>query len=621
MQSNVPASRSNAAQSASTRPGRGAPPTATCIRAPPAFLPGSPSEPYSPAHASCRPSEARGRRADRAHALPGRSEDRRHLRAQGHRSVPRREHRGGGAGGGQRLAGRFSGPGPRGRRARDPSPRERLRFRAQGGNRGGTRSLHRDGRCRRQLFLRACAAVPRAAPRGRRAGDGLALSRRDPRRRNAFPAPRARQSRADLDPESVLRRGHHRRVLRTARVLARLHPEASAPGAGHGVRHRDGGARRAAEDPDRGSAHQSQAGRTGPQVALAHLARRMAHAAVHAALQPALAVRRPRRRGPGAGPRADGIRRGGPSGGLREDPAHALRPVGQRAGHPGPSSDAPRRLREDGVRAGRYRAEPAGRTADRRVPAGDSASGRRSSGFRRVGDRRPHPLALDPLAWRRVGRGDHQPRHHGRYTARARGGGRVGEQQAGALPVRIASWMRLPIGAAPAMAISAVALGALSLMLAQPLPSGGPVAPHVFEYLFSRNEPQAAWLAIAVVLASAALARWGRVPGSVVSRLTADPRAFVAGVTLVLAAAALLVYRAHPLSMDEVAPLFQARVFARGRLAGQVPPELMPRLVPPFRWFIETAPSGAMLSAYWPGFALLLTPFGWMVFWWRLTPL
>ncbi|HEY4769784.1 MAG TPA: hypothetical protein VIH51_04140, partial [Myxococcales bacterium] len=152
--------------------------------------------------------------------------------------------------------------------------------------------------------------------------------------------------------------------------------------------------------------------------------------------------------------------------------------------------------------------------------------------------------------------------------------------------------------------------------------SGGPVAPRVFEYLFFRNEPQAAWLAIAIVLASAALARWGRVPGSVVSRLAADPRAFVAGVTLVLAAAALLVYRAHPLSMDEYTPLFQARVFARGRLAGQVPPELVPRLIPPFtRWFIEAAPSGAMLSAYWPGFALLLTPFVWIGCPWLLNPL
>src|SRR6266850_4012098 len=198
----------------------------------------------------------------------------------------------------------------------------------------------------------------------------------------------------------------------------------------------------------------------------------------------------------------------------------------------------------------------------------------------------------------------------------------MGEHRASALPVRMGAWMRVPISAASATAVSGVALGGLSLLLAQPLPSGGPVAPRVFEYLFSRNEPQAAWLAIAIVLASAALARWGRVPGSVVSRLAADPRAFVAGVTLVLAAAALLVYRAHPLSMDEYAPLFQARVFARGRLAAQVPPELVPRLIPDFpRWFIEAAPSGAMLSAYWPGFALLLTPFVWIGCPWLLNPL
>src|SRR6266850_316482 len=198
----------------------------------------------------------------------------------------------------------------------------------------------------------------------------------------------------------------------------------------------------------------------------------------------------------------------------------------------------------------------------------------------------------------------------------------MGEQPASALPARVGAWMRVPFSAAPVTAIAGIALGALSLMLARPLPSGGPVAPRVFEYLFYRNEPQAAWLAIAVVLASAALARWGRVPGSVVSRLAADPRSFVAVITLVLAAAALLVYRAHPLSMDEYAPLFQARVFARGRLAAQVPPELVPRLIPDFpRWFIEAAPSGAMLSAYWPGFALLLTPFVWIGCPWLLNPL
>src|SRR2546430_16878042 len=73
--------------------------------------------------------------------------------------------------------------------------------------------------------------------------------------------------------------------------------------------------------------------------------------------------------------------------------------------------------------------------------------------------------------------------------------------------------------------------------------------------------------------------------------------------------------------MDEYAPFCDARMFARGRLHAQVPPELIPRLVPPFRWFIEASPSGAMVSAYWPGFALLLTPFVWVGCPWLLNPL
>src|SRR5581483_1978395 len=48
---------------------------------------------------------------------------------------------------------------------------------------------------------------------------------------------------------------------------------------------------------------------------------------------------------------------------------------------------------------------------------------------------------------------------------------------------------------------------------------------------------------------------------------------------------------------------------------------LVPRLVPPIRWFLESSPSGAMLSAYWPGFALLLTPFVWLGCPWLLNPL
>jgi hypothetical protein len=196
-------------------------------------------------------------------------------------------------------------------------------------------------------------------------------------------------------------------------------------------------------------------------------------------------------------------------------------------------------------------------------------------------------------------------------------------QEASALP-RTGFWtaLRSPPGAVATTVIAALSFAGLTLLLASPLPEGRPVAPHVFEHLFSRNEPAAGWLAVAIVVGAALLARSSRFPERFgVVRLTGDPRAFIACVTLVLAAAAVLVYRAHPLSMDEYTPLFQAHVFARGRLAAQVPPELLPRLVPPMRWFIESAPSGAMLSAYWPGFALLLTPFVWLGCPWLLNPL
>ena len=170
--------------------------------------------------------------------------------------------------------------------------------------------------------------------------------------------------------------------------------------------------------------------------------------------------------------------------------------------------------------------------------------------------------------------------------------------------------------------MAGLALSGLALLISTgAFAVGAPLSP-IFSFLFRRNEPAAAWLSAGIIVAAAVLARSPRAPERfIVSRLAADPRAFIGGVTLALAAASLLVYRAHPLSMDEYAPLFQARVFARFHLAAQVPPELVPRLIPPYKWFIEASSSGAMLSAYWPGFALLLTPFVWLGCPWLLNPL
>jgi hypothetical protein len=93
--------------------------------------------------------------------------------------------------------------------------------------------------------------------------------------------------------------------------------------------------------------------------------------------------------------------------------------------------------------------------------------------------------------------------------------------------------------------------------------------------------------------------------------------------TGVMCAGALLVYRAHPLAMDEYAPLFQSQAFAAGHLTGQFPAGLLDWLIP--RGFQDfflnvSKASGAVASAYWPSFALLLTPFTWLGVPWACNP-
>lgn len=98
----------------------------------------------------------------------------------------------------------------------------------------------------------------------------------------------------------------------------------------------------------------------------------------------------------------------------------------------------------------------------------------------------------------------------------------------------------------------------------------------------------------------------------------------VAGAVFALfATLAVLAYRMHPLSMDEYAPVFQAGAFARGSLTGEIPPELLPRFGRGFvAWFFTASgETGQVVSNYWPGHALLLTPFVLLGVPWLLNPL
>jgi hypothetical protein len=67
-----------------------------------------------------------------------------------------------------------------------------------------------------------------------------------------------------------------------------------------------------------------------------------------------------------------------------------------------------------------------------------------------------------------------------------------------------------------------------------------------------------------------------------------------------------------PLSADEVATVFQARIFAAGEAAAQMPPGLVGHAIPQeyvgFFYDVDSA-TGRVAANYWPGHALLMAPF------------
>ena len=138
-----------------------------------------------------------------------------------------------------------------------------------------------------------------------------------------------------------------------------------------------------------------------------------------------------------------------------------------------------------------------------------------------------------------------------------------------------------------------------------------PTAVPIFYRLFLFEDYPAALLTLLVLLLAL-------VPGmqelaARVARLTGGhPVVASVAIAALLAAGAFWVYRAQPLAMDESAPYLQAQIFAQGALVGQLPPTLLDWLVfPPFQdYFIHVSHvTGEIASAYWPGFAMLLTPF------------
>jgi hypothetical protein len=133
----------------------------------------------------------------------------------------------------------------------------------------------------------------------------------------------------------------------------------------------------------------------------------------------------------------------------------------------------------------------------------------------------------------------------------------------------------------------------------------------IFRDLLTRYDFHAAWLAFAICI-SACLWRRPAPILRLVDFIGQHPIGIALMTTAVLAVGALVVYHDYPLSMDEYAAVFQSKVFAARTLASQVPPDLVDWLV--VRGFngsflIASPQTGRVIEAYWPGFALLLTPF------------
>jgi len=133
----------------------------------------------------------------------------------------------------------------------------------------------------------------------------------------------------------------------------------------------------------------------------------------------------------------------------------------------------------------------------------------------------------------------------------------------------------------------------------------------IFRYLLTVYDARTAWVELAICLLAAL---WSR-PTPIlrlIEVLAQYPYSFSLAGTALMALGAIVVYQDYPLSMDEYAGVFQSRIFASGQLTAVVPRDLVDWLV--VRGFngsflVASPETGRAIEHYWPGFALLLTPF------------
>lgn len=156
-----------------------------------------------------------------------------------------------------------------------------------------------------------------------------------------------------------------------------------------------------------------------------------------------------------------------------------------------------------------------------------------------------------------------------------------------------------------------ITAGVLALQLHLRVGVYDPETEAIFYRLFIFEDYPASFLFVPALLI-AAMPGCQRLAGQLAAAIGEHPLFTTLVSGMVFAIGALYVYHAHPLSMDESAPYMQSKIFAHGALVGKYPPSLIDWLIDrDFRnYFIHVSrQTGEIASSYWPGFALLLTPF------------
>jgi hypothetical protein len=133
----------------------------------------------------------------------------------------------------------------------------------------------------------------------------------------------------------------------------------------------------------------------------------------------------------------------------------------------------------------------------------------------------------------------------------------------------------------------------------------------IFRFLLTTCDQRTSWLSLIICLLAAVWKHSAPILRCV-DFLGRNPLQSSLCLAALCAFGALVAYQNHPLSMDEYAAVFQSKIFASGTVFAQLPKDLVDWLV--VRGFngeflVASKDTGRAVAQYWPGFALLLSPF------------